>query len=307
MASGLDEKRKSLNNSKHEVLDARVIANYGDPGLDEDYHFDILSRFVIVMIESSYRIPMLDRWNKMFAVVARPQPLWINVEDSVANSPTAQKRSDAIGNVSIGAAESFSTAGIPKLNSEYTLGELIKIKKLASPLKLGEDSIFTSQFPFNANQLIYNNWHNEGATLSYFAGNQSRIDGLKWQTIYQNDPNNANQYLMRLYKYQYEAFILTLTMSNTNLSAYLQSVFDNTLSSASAIYDAHGGYIFQNNDYVSIQAVEYEDINVANKQRINSNECMPLIVATPNTFPTPKVRAIGTINYNPTYATIVKQ
>jgi hypothetical protein len=54
-------------------------------------------------------------------------------------------------------------------------------------------------------------------------------------------------------------------------------------------------------------AVEYEDINVGNKQRLSSNECMPLIVATPNTFPTPKVRSVGTIQYNPTYATIVKQ
>lgn len=305
MSQSLDEKRKSLANSKAEVLDARVIANYGDPGLDEDYHFDVLSRYVIVMIESSYRVPTVDKWNKMFAIVARPQHLWVNIEEGKTASPNSQKRSDPLGNVSVGLAGGFSVAGIPRTNFPYQVGELIKIKKLAQPLKLGE-TIFNSA-GFTEAPTNYGVWHTDGSTLPYFAGNQSRIDELQKKTIYQPDPSKPLQYAFTLYKYQYEAFMLSLTATNSLLTTHLTEIFDNTLANDNAIYNAHGGYLFKNNPYINMLAIEYEDINIGNKQRLSSNECMPLIVATPNTFPTPKVRSVGTVSYNPTYATIVKQ
>jgi hypothetical protein len=305
MSQSLDEKRKSLANSKADVLDARVIANYGDPGLDEDYHFDMLSRYVIVMIESAYRVPTTDKWSKLFAVVQRPKHLWVNIEEGVAASPNSQKRSDPLGNVSIGPASNFSIAGIPRTNFPYQIGELIKIKKLAQPVKLG-DSFFNSA-GFTQTPDSYGEWHTEGSTLPYFAGNQARIDALKYKTIYQPSASNLLQYAFTLYREQYEAFILSLASTNPSLTTHLTQIFDNSLPNDSAIYRAHGGYLFKNNNYVDMLAVEYEDINVGNKQRLSSNECMPLIVATPNTFPTPKVRSVGTIQYNPTYATIVKQ
>jgi hypothetical protein len=305
MSLSLNEKRKSLSNSRSDVLDARIVANYGDPGLDENYHFDILSRFVIVMIESSFRVPTNDKWSRVFAVVARPRNLWVDVEQGRVDSPNSQKRADAMGNVSIGVAGSFSVAGIPNINNPYALGELIKIKKISNPIKVGEDSFFTSQF--NDAPISYENWHSEGSTLPYFMGHQNRIDALRNKTVAQSDANNLFNYFITLYKYQYEAFALTLALGNSPLTSFMASVFDNSLPSTNPVYDGHGGYVFKSSDYVNFFAAEYEDININNKQRVSTNECIPLIVTTPNTFPTPRVRALGTISYNPSYATIIKQ
>jgi hypothetical protein len=305
MSLSLNEKRKSLTNAKLDVMDARVIANYGDPGLDENYHFDILSRFVIVMIESSFRVPTNDKWSKTFAVVARPKNLWVDVEQGRVENPNSQKRSDYSGNVSIGVAGNFTVAGIPPINTPYALGELIKIKKLANPIKVGEDTTFVSQF--SDTPVSYENWHTAGSTLSYFSNTQSRIDALRNKTVVQWDSTNLFKYFITLYKYQYEAFALTLALGNSVLTNFMASAFDNSLPSTHPIYDGHGGYVFKSADHVDFYAAEFEDININNKQRVSSNECIPLIVTTPNTFPTPKSRALGTIAYNPTYATIIKQ
>jgi hypothetical protein len=300
-----EEKRKTLTNEKSEIKEARVIANYGDPGLDEDYHFDILSRYVIVMFESSYRIPTVNKWHHMFAVVKRPQHLWVTAEGGRSSSPNSQKRSDPIGNLSIGAAGSFSANGIGRMNFPYQLGELIKIKRLSTPLTVGNDSLFNSEF--SDTNYTYNSWHSDGSTLPYFAGNQVRTDYLRAKTIYKPDATLPLQYGISLYKYHYEAFMLTLALENDTLTSHLTEIFANTLPSSNAIYQGDGGYVFKSAEYVNLQAFEWEDINIGNKQRVSSNECMPLIVATPNTFPTPRTRAVGTISYNPTYSPIVTQ
>jgi hypothetical protein len=300
-----EEKRKTLTNEQSEIKEAKVIANYGDPGLDEDYHFDILSRYVIVMFESCNRIPTVNKWHHMFAVVKRPQHLWVTAEGGRASSPNSQKRSDQIGNLSIGAAGSFSANGIGRMNFPYELGETIKIKRLSTPLVVGEDPLFNSDFS-DANY-TYNSWHSEGSTLPYFAGNQVRTDYLRAKTIYKPNSALTLQYAMSLYKYHYEAFMLTVSLDNSALTSHLSDIFSNTLPSSNAVYQGDGGYVFKSAEYINLQSYEWEDINVGNKQRVNSNECMPLIVATPNLFPTPKTRAVGNIAYNPTYSPIVTQ
>ena len=189
MANSMDEKRKSIANSNAEIVEARVVANYGDPGLDENYHFDILSRYVIVMIESAYRIPTINRWNKVLAVVARPKHLWITAEGGRAASPNSQRRSDSMGNISIGLAGSFSTAGIPRINSPYKLGELIKIKKLPIPHIVGRSDLFVSEF--SNSEFTYEDWHSEGSTLDYFVGNTTRLDGLKAKTLFRPDADKS--------------------------------------------------------------------------------------------------------------------
>ena len=40
------------------------------------------------------------------------------------------------------------------------------------------------------------------------------------------------------------------------------------------------------------------------KQRVEVNECMPLIIASPNQFPTPKYRQAGAIVYLPSYSVV---
>jgi hypothetical protein len=306
MPSSIEEKRKSIANSNSDVLDARVIANYGDPGLDENYHFDVLSRYVVVVIESSYRVPTFNKWNKMIAIVARPKHLWVGTENGRAPSPNSQRRSDAMGNVSVGLAGSFTVNGIPRINIPYELGEIIKIKKISNPLKVGADTMFVSQFSDStAASLVYGAWHTDGSTLPYFAGDQNKIDALRNKTIFQYDSSNPTTYALTLYKYQYEAFMLNLVASDADMNTHLTDVFASTIPNTSSIYMGHGGYVFKDNDFVNFFSAEFEDININNKQRVSSNECMPLIVTTPNSFPTPKVRAVGTIAYNPTY--VVKQ
>lgn len=315
--SSLEEKRKSLSNAKNDLLDAVVISNYGD-ALHTNYHFDILSRFVIVMVESALRIPTEEKWISMFAVVARPKHLWLNVEEGKAPSPNTQKRSDSLGNLSVGLAESYTVAGIPKINYQYALGEKIKIKKLASPLKFGESSFFESAFNEvgqspNTNagdgQVAYDfygNWHTEGSTLPYFAGYQNRIDYLKTKGIYLPFPNLPNTWCPTLYKYQYEAMTLNLSANNPELSSYMTQIFQNELPNGDAIYSAQGGYIFKNDLFVNLLCCEYEDINIGGKERTSVSECIPNIITVPSTFPTPKARTLGLISYNPQYSTIIR-
>jgi hypothetical protein len=306
----LDEKRKTIANDKDKIKVARVIANYGDPGLDEDSHFDILSRYVIAMLESCDRVLTHDRWIKMLIVVKRPDNLWIQrAGDSNANLTSIQ-RVDSQGNVNVGSASNYSVKGISRINKPYTLGESIRVRKSLTPstttteptfFQAGFDNTFwTSDYKF------YNPWHSDGSTLPYFANQPNRISYLRNKTITPvSSDTTHSQYLFTLHKLQYEAAILTMYPSLVNS---LTTIFNGSWVGASQVYSAHGGYLFQSQDYDNcsqiIASCEYEDINVGQKQRVPSAECIPLIVTTPNSFPTPKVRSVGTINYNPSYSTI---
>jgi len=59
------------------------------------------------------------------------------------------------------------------------------------------------------------------------------------------------------------------------------------------------------NKNIAFSFVEWEDTNQGNKQRISRDECMPLVIASPNNFPIPKERKLGAIVYTPSYATVV--
>lgn len=308
MSTSIEEKRKSLLNFQNEILEGRVIANYGDPGLDNDSHQDILSRFVVVAISSEYRVPTANKWQDLIAIVARPESLWISCSEGKAASPSSQSRQDFLGNVSIGLAGNFSTNGIGRINQPYQLGELIKFKKIFSPITVSTDtsSFFLSVFPDNTDEsLTYATYHTEGSTLSYFAGTD-RIPYLREQNIYQIDTNLPLKYGMVLNKYQYEAFMLSLAVTNQQMYQYLTALFASNISSSDAVYQGHGGYVFKNTFSIPFLAVSYEDINVGQKERIVTSECIPLIVSTPSTFPTPKVRTLSTINYNPSYSNIIQ-
>jgi hypothetical protein len=303
--SSLDERRKTLHNEQSEILDARVIANYGDPGLDEDYHFDILSRYVIVKIESIDRVLTKDKWFRLLAVVKRPQHLWIGAEGGLT-SPATQKRSDAYGNINTGLSSSYSVNAIARINQSYALGELIKIRKLPKTLNYANDTIFQSIFTvWNGSTWTYGQWHTDGSTLPYFAGHADRIAGLTQKTV-EPIATNSPTYNFYLSKYQYEAGLLTANIGDVDKTQILTQIFEGSFGGSTKVYSANGGYLFQNQIYTLLSVVDYEDVNYGNKQRIPTNECVPLVVATPNSFPTPKSRTAGTISYNPSYATIVR-
>lgn len=306
-----NEKIKTLTNSKYEILDARVVANYGDPGTSENYFFDILSRYVVVMIESCDRVPTLDKYLNMFAIVKRPEYLWISAVGGNTGNPSTQKRADNSGNVNVGLASSFSTSGIASINRPYYLGEKIKIRKLSQPLTYSTSpSFFTSDFSrWASDTFLYGDWHTSGSSIPYFANDAYKIQSLKNKTI---EPSTIALYFnFYLNKYQFEAFSLNNNTDSSVLSN-LTRIFSGQWTSGTPIYTANGGYVFGNKtkygdgSYILLAGCEYEDLNTNNKARTTSNDCIPLVVATQSSFPTPKQRATGTINYNPTYATIQK-
>jgi hypothetical protein len=264
-----------------------------------------------VAIEPSYRVPTTNKWNEVFAVVARPRNLWITADGGRANSYSSQRRVDNLNNMSIGAAGTFSTDGIPYIDKPYQLGETIKIRRLSDSMKFwGGHDIFQSAFYISdgAGYYQYNSWHTQGSTMPYFAGQTDKITQLRAQPIFNPDAiNYPYWFAMTLYKYQYEAFFLNSIQGNASLTSYVQKMFGNELPNTNAEYLAHGGYVFKENQYVNFFSVDYEDLNVNNKQRVSTADCMPLIVSTPNTFPTPAARTLSTINYNPTYSSIIKQ
>lgn len=302
-STSYSEQRKTKANQESDILEGRIIANYGDPGLDEDYHFDILSRYLVVMIESCQRIPTNDKYSGMIVLVKRPTTLWIDASTVPNGNPSSQQRKDYNENVSIGLANAYSTNGISRIYPSYSFGETIRIRKLSTPAQPPNDQFFYSKFNnWDASTWGYGGWHSDGSTLPYFTTADMKTQ-LRQKTI---NPISAssNYFGGYLNKYQYEAFSLYLAQGNSSLTNGITSIFNGSWAGNPAVYNANGGYLFKDNVYVLLNTIAYEDINVGNKARVASNECIPLVVTTPNSFPIPSTRAIGSINYNPTYSPI---
>lgn len=296
------EQRKTKANQETDILEARVIANYGDPGLDEDYHFDILSRYIVVMIESCQRIVTNDKYSGMIVLVKRPKTLWIEASTIPNGNPTNQQRTDDNQNVNIGLANGYSVNGISRIYPAYTLGETIRIRKLALNAQPPNDYFFYSKFNnWDESTWAYGGWHSDGSNLPYFTDDEMK-DNLRKKTIYPT--SNANYYSGYLHKYQYEAFALYLSLGNTTITNGITSIFNKTWNGNQAVYSANGGYLFGDKTSILLNTIAYEDINVGNKARVVSNECIPLIVTTPSSFPVPSVRSLGSIAYNPSYSPI---
>lgn len=306
------DKQQTQMNYQSEILEARVVANHGDPGIDEDYHFDILSRYVIVMIESYKRVLTADKYPSMIAMVKRPKQLWIEAVGDVKSSTTDQNRKDAAENISVGVAGSFSVNGISRIYPSYKLGEIIKIKRLPKQAQASEPTQnrdifnFSSAFSkWDSTTQNYASWHSEGSSLPYFSTPDMKAS-LQKKTISPTASNNL-YYQGVLHKLQYEAFMLTLALGDTALTNGLTSIFDNSWVGNPSVYSAHGGYVFGNSvDKIYLNYVGFEDLNVEGKARVNNGQCLPLVVATNSSWPVPNVRSLGTIAYNPTYATITR-
>jgi hypothetical protein len=294
----LEEIRKTQKNLHSEILEARVIANYGDPGLDEDYHFDILSRYVIVMIESSDRVLTVNKWASMLAVVKRPEILWIDAVNGKSQDATSQQRSDFENNINVGSSQGYSVNSIPRINNPYKLGDIIKIKKLNSLA-----SINTSVFGMDESNVSYGSWHTQGISSSYFSSIGD--SGLLLKTISLLDAS-SNSYNFTLTKYQYEAMSLYINSGDSSKTTKLMQIFSGSWAGPKYIYLANGGYLFKSLSSIPLYGCFYEDTNSDNKQRTSNDSCVPLVVTTPNSFPTPKTRSVGTISYSPSYSSVVR-
>ena len=291
--------------SKDAVFDATVIANYGDPGLQEDYQADLLSRYVICKLESSNRTLTADKYKNMIVVVKRPETLWINYQGGFQNNPSIQQRVDYDLNTNVGSAANYSTNTIPAINYPYQLGEKIKIKLIKNSgfnYLLNNDSFFNSQCDvWDSNSAAvgyYQGWHNQGLNSNSYIVNSNGANALEVKTITPTDISNTS-YSINLNKLQYEAFLLTLFPDQ---ASSLVSLF-NGVSNFSFYYNDNGGYAYHNNSTLPFNFVKFEDMNLGGKARIANTSCMPLIVAAPVSFTVPQSRDAGTVNYSPTYIT----
>jgi len=292
------------------LIDATVIANYGDPGLTEDYQFDILSRYVVCMIESSNRTLTTNRFSKMIVIVERPQPLWISYQGGIASSISTQQRIDNNLNMNVGQAGNFTTNVIPQINYPYNMGDTIKIKLIKDnnyPFLLTGDTFFQStDNRWTTLQQSYGPWHTQGASIPYISSQSSGMNDLRQKTItpYGSNPLNLNPnnnfFYFCLNKAQYEAFILNQYPDQTD---NLVSLFTNS-SNFNAYYSTNGGYAYQSAISWNFCSVMYEDVNTAGRARTTVNSCIPLVVTSPNTFTVPASRSTGTINYAPTYINV---
>jgi len=297
--------------TKDSIFDATVVANYDDPGLTEDYHADILSRYVICAIESSNRVLTNGKYQNILVVVRRPQSLWINYQGGFVNNPSVQIRTDANLNSNVGVAGNYSTNSIGAINTPYSLGQKIKIKYIKNPNGLylmNSDPFFQSACSLTPTP--YQGPQNQGSTNAYT--NYIYSSNLQYKTIAPfNSPNpnlsyiNAqnNFYYITLNKTQYEAFLLYVYGNSNSIVQSYVNFFQN--NGPNGYYTINGGYAYQNNFYLNLNSCLYEDVNTSLARNAISS-CIPLIVTTPNTFTVPQTRNLGTVNYTPTYQTITK-
>ena len=296
---------------KDKIYDATVVANYGDPGLQEDYFADILSKYVICMLESSNRVLTNDKWKDMLVLVKRPPALTITYQSNqFVNNPNAQSRVDYFGNVNTGPASSYTVSTISPINNPYQLGETIKVKLIEDKndfCTYNQNSLFQSACSgniFDGNN-YYGNWHTQGINNAYIQS-ENVPPALNLKTIIPittYPTNNAiananpNLYNMMLNKVQYEAFVLNQYPQFAN---QMIALFQGN-SNYAYYYVGNGGYLFYQNFFTYLNTCQYEDINVSQKARVPNVNCLPLVVAAPQTFTVPQVRSPSTVNYMPTY------
>jgi hypothetical protein len=378
--------------SGNKIYTMEVVANAGDPGIFEDEHYDILSRFVICQMNSANRVPTNHQAHKMYHLVKRPEHLWVTAEsvDSKGNNFVSSRRKDYMGNVNVGKADNPSIKTIPNMNKEYKVGERLNCKKMPYPLNIVTSSIFTSAFNSNVFANIYANgpqeivgnpddsakytdeyWQrgsfptsttiadghmfdpNGNHIASIGANDQAHIDPNTGLPAPGNGMNKAMQ-LKPLYPSmkQYRAALNPTQFLNKGIADkyYATGVTSNNFHFILHYYIVHaalglcndenrttinllknqaqryqgngvdlngranpplinfkGGFMGHN---LLLDHVVYEDLNSGeegDKQRTTTDACMPLIVASPNQFPTPKTRAAGAIVYEPTYAVVAGQ
>ena len=410
-----NEKGKSRANydkagdDKHgKLYTFKVIANAGDPGMTEDEHYDILSRFVICEKESGNRVPTNHQAHSLFYLVKRPDHLWITSEatDSSESNYVSARRKDYMGNVNVGKASNPSIKTIPNINRPYAVGEIITAKKLPQILNPATSSFFSSMFSNDAFKNVYPNgpqqitnpqeaakytmehwthygppsntqiaegkvFNSEGQEVAsnrgaggyqnakqlkplypadkvYQAALGAQTEAEKVMAVnaginysdkkyYQQDVTSAYFIILHYYLVHYALGIcnpdsMTTIEALKNHRQKYQGFGVNTtpgfctpagpqtqqecVSVAGSFWtppvvqknpdliNQKGGFIGRN---VLLTNVAYEDINTDDKQRVTTDECMPLIIASPNQFPTPKYRQAGAIVYQPTYAKVASQ
>jgi len=312
---------------------AMIVANAGDPGIQEDYAYDVLSRFVIALIlpTEKFLVTYLD-FIKNIVLVKRPEHLWIKPQQPLLQTQGSLQRVDTDNHVNIGNAGSYSTDNIPQINRPYRLGEIITIKRITSPLYLNNE-FFNSYFTYDSvSDKLYTNSQNlalDGNSSSalrnlsvypyvvpYFdfnyKNNISYNDRKKSSIDAVPISNSPSQMPLSLWLDQFEDTMLQECRTD-NLPNRSYSMFDNLSylygRSLNAPSTTHAQWKKRYLDFkgqhqkIIFNTLAYEDVNLDNKARIKDS-CSPLIVAAPQSFPTPTQKTLNTFTFNPTFVKI---
>ena len=122
------------------TMSARIIGNWGDPGLSESGMYDFLSRFLIVQLIPSEsqrsRLAGEKDYTSLIKIVLRPPSLWIfpgiDKKNRFDYFGSRSETTNAGNAYAVGAA--YLTKGIQPITPAYKLGELITVKKMETPL-----------------------------------------------------------------------------------------------------------------------------------------------------------------------------
>lgn len=283
--------KKSQN--KKEDLRARIIGNFGDPGLTEDSHFDLLSRFLIVQIQGKNGgldciVNRVNVSGLIFAVF-RPKELWIDHVAGTTPADFIRKSSD--GQIDQGVA----VLNINKINPAYVVGDEITVEKL--PLILGQGADGQDSFPVVGEEEIR---YSRPATLSsvfsgkdsdnYTAKYENHSSGLKsFKASVIHTPNGL---VIRVRATEWRE-ILELKEKDKFKKLLNNQGFNRVMADPNDFWALGETY--------DIPVISYRDKNTGNRTRTGTDTCLPLVVTSPDSFPQAAVRQLGTISYNPSY------
>jgi len=288
--------KSNVQNSK-----AYVMANYGDPGIENDNFCDIRSRFIIAIKDPLKRplIPKNSDGSSIFLqdniiLVQRPYNLWIDcplTSQPAGFNPanpdfTNFKRYDSLKNYNIGSKDSYSASNIVQINRPYKLAEQITIGKLNNYLT-ADDTFFQSVFSKTSNpysDMLYNNTSMLGMALPRVLNSNGFLAaGGRDSSLF--DPTK-NYYLITFHQSYYEYFLQTYFSNN---SWYYNS--------PSAYMPFNNEYVFQNRTYITFYCESYLDLNTDSKARESNASCLPTIVTPKDSFLTLKARTSATLIY----------
>lgn len=289
---------------KQTTLRARIIGNFGDPGLTEDVHFDVLSRFLLVQLQGKNGgldcLVNSDNLSGLICAVFRPKDLWI---DYVSGSSMANYlRKSYEGQIDQGTA----ILNINKINPSYDLGDEITVEKLPpindekfttlsvgsySPrVAEGSDSVASESLKTSFIKPL----------SSVFAGRAS----LDYSTKYENYAKGLKTFKASLALGAGGSLVIRVHSSEwRKILVYKDSVKFQKLATNKDFQQKMQDYKFcwPLNQTYDIPIIAYQDLNSAKRKRTGSDSCLPLVVTFPDSFPAAGIRQLGTISYNPSY------
>ena len=325
--------KSSQDRSKpKDTLSARIIGNWGDPGVSESGLYDFLSRFLIVEVirdeDSNARIACEKDWQGVIMVVLRPPPLWIFAAEDrnhrVDFTGITNKQINLATDWDVGAT--YESQAIQPITPAYKMGDLITIKKLEFPfhkkLPNGKPGEFYADNCFynNINCDIFQTLDNRVAPTPCVAPS-SVGTGLSSKSYKISAGFTAAQSLALCVSVQsaaeaqmrYEGDqvyldtlkkILGVTVASASNSGppatavqTAQAARYAKLAAASkGALDAHKLITKQGGVMVAhnIAYVAYVDTNYSSRMRLDAG-CIPNVIVSPSSFPTAVRRNLGAI------------